>query len=66
MRYVTASAFRAALEERLKTYAKEHDVPIVRLRKTVTFDRLLARLTADSPGRWIRWLSVPRECAYLG
>jgi hypothetical protein len=53
MRYGSPAAFRAALEERLKTYAGEHDVPIVRLRKVVTFDRLLARLVAASPDRWI-------------
>jgi hypothetical protein len=53
MRYGTATAFRTALEERLKAYAKEHDVPIVRLRKMVTFDRFLARLVATSQDRWI-------------
>ncbi len=53
MRYETAAAFRTALEERLRTHAKEHDVPIVRLRKIVTFDRLLARLVVASADRWV-------------
>ncbi|MGH9320549.1 MAG: nucleotidyl transferase AbiEii/AbiGii toxin family protein [Vicinamibacteria bacterium] len=53
MRYETAAAFRTALEERLKAYAREHDAPIVRMRKMVTFDRLLARLMAGSPDSWV-------------
>lgn len=52
MRYRTATAFRTALEERLRSHARQHDVPIVRLRKMVTFDGLLARLVATSD-RWV-------------
>lgn len=52
MRYATASAFRTALETRLLARAREAGVSIVRLRKTVVFDRLLARLLVVAPGRW--------------
>lgn len=53
MRYATAPAFRAALEDRLKARAEQTGVTLVRLRKTVVFDRLLARLVAVAPGRWM-------------
>lgn len=52
MRYTTAGAFRAALETRLLARASESSVSIARLRKTVVFDRLLARLLVVAPGRW--------------
>lgn len=52
MRYATASAFRIALETRLLARARESNVSIVRLRKTVVFERLLARLLVVAPGRW--------------
>lgn len=52
MRYATAAAFRTALETRLIARARESGVSIVRLRKTVVFDRLLARLLVVAPGRW--------------
>ena len=52
MRYATANAFRTALEARLLARARETGVSIVRLRKTVVFDRLLARLLVVAPGRW--------------
>lgn len=35
------------------TQAREGVVPLVRLRKLVTFDRVLARLMAVSPDRWL-------------
>lgn len=53
MRYASAGAFRAALERRLLTLAEQTDVPLVRLRKLVVFDRLLARLMVVAPNRWI-------------
>lgn len=53
MRYATASAFRTALEQRLLTAARQTNVPVVRLRKLVVFERLLARLIVVSQGRWI-------------
>lgn len=53
MKYATAGAFRTALERRLSTLAHETRVPLVRLRKLVVFDRLMARLLVAAPGRWI-------------
>ena len=44
MRYATAGAFRTALERRLLAAAQETGLPVIRLRKLVVFDRLLARL----------------------
>ena len=53
MKYATPSAFRAALEQRLLTMAQQADVPLVRLRKLVVFDRLMARLVVVAPNRWV-------------
>jgi hypothetical protein len=53
MKYATPGAFRAALEQRLLTTARETGVPLVRLRKLVVFDRLMARLMVAAPNRWV-------------
>lgn len=53
MRYPTATAFRRALEDRLNRRARMTGEATMRLRKNVVFQRLLARLLAISPGRWI-------------
>ncbi len=53
MRYETAVAFRQALEQRLLARARERDGSLVRLRKTVAFERLLARLVIAARGRWV-------------
>lgn len=53
MRYATPGAFRTALERRLRDAARQTDVPLVRLRKLVVFERLLARLLAVAPDRWL-------------
>jgi len=58
MRYSTAVAFRIALEHRLQTVANEMPVPLIRLRKLVVFDRLMARLLVIAPGRWILPISI--------
>ena len=42
--YTTAGAFRRALEERLKGTSQTDQIDINRLRRHVSFDRLLARL----------------------
>jgi hypothetical protein len=42
--YKTAGAFRAALEARLQTRARDEKTDLQRLRRQVAFDRLLARL----------------------
>lgn len=53
MRYASAAAFRTALEQRLLNHSRETGASLVRLRKTVVFDRLLARLNEVAPERWI-------------
>ncbi|MBA3416543.1 MAG: nucleotidyl transferase AbiEii/AbiGii toxin family protein [Chloroflexia bacterium] len=54
MRYLSAEAFRTALEERLQRVAADGDSPSLgRLRKLVVFERLLARLLIAAPDRWI-------------
>ncbi len=53
MRYESGAAFRGALEDRLRTLSLSSRSPLVRLRKTVAFDRFLARLIVEKPDRWI-------------
>ena len=53
MRYTTGAAFRTALEQRLLMAARQQGVPLVRLRKLVAFERILARLVAVAPDRWV-------------
>lgn len=51
--YQSGAAFRRALEERLRSRSLDAGVPLVRLRKTVAFDRFLARLIHLQPDSWI-------------
>jgi hypothetical protein len=53
VRYETAAGFRQALERRLLDRSRAAGQSLVRLRKTVVFDRLLARLIVAAPGRWV-------------
>jgi Nucleotidyl transferase AbiEii toxin, Type IV TA system len=53
MRYGDPRAFRVALEQRLKTGAGGDGARLSRERKYVVFDRLLARLAAAAPDRWL-------------
>lgn len=52
MRYQSAARFRQALEQRLGDRTRATGASLVRLRKTVVFERLLARLAVAAPGRW--------------
>lgn len=51
--YQSGSAFRRALEQRLWSRSLDAGIPLVRLRKTVAFDRFLARLFHLQPDSWI-------------
>jgi hypothetical protein len=51
--YATAGAFRRALEERLKGISQAEQVDLNRLRRQVSFDRLLARLFRDDAAPWV-------------
>ncbi len=53
MKYKSAPDFRQALERRLPALGQETGRSLVRLRKEVAFDRLLARLVATAPDRWL-------------
>lgn len=53
MRYGSPSAFRQGLERRLRDASLEGGLPLVRLRKTVAFDRLLARLVMIRSSDWL-------------
>lgn len=52
-RYQTARAFRVALEDRLKQMALTRGVDLMRLRRQVAFDRILARLFAAPAPQWL-------------
>ena len=50
--YATAGAFRRALEERLKGISQAEQIDLNRLRRQVSFDRLLARLFRGDAVPW--------------
>ena len=51
--YSTATAFRQSLEMRLQTLAQREGTDLQRIRRQVSFDRLLCRLFQDSRCPWI-------------
>ncbi len=51
-KYRTAGAFRRALEERLKRASRTEQIDLNRLRRQVSFDRLLARLFREEAAPW--------------
>src|ERR1700683_1615912 len=51
--YATAGAFRRALEERLKRASLTDQIDPNRLRRQVSFDRLLARLFREEAAPWV-------------
>ena len=53
MRYATAAAFRQALEQRLRDRSRGTGESLVRLRKVVVFQRMLARLLRAAPDGWV-------------
>src|SRR5713226_3432677 len=53
MRYLSAAGFRRALEDRLQQRARKTGEPLMRLRKGVAFQRLLARLMLIAPDSWM-------------
>lgn len=53
MRYADAGSFRQALEQRLKDSHGRDPGPLTRERKRIAFERLLARLAAAAPERWV-------------
>lgn len=53
MTYDSAAALRAALEQRLINRAAQTGLGLDRLRRGVLFERIVARLEAAQPGRWV-------------
>lgn len=53
MTYDTPLAFRVALEQRLLNRSLATGVALDRLRRRVLFERIVARLDAAEPGRWV-------------
>lgn len=53
MKYETAAALRAALEDRLKSEADSRSIDLGRLRRRAVFERILVRLEASQPGKWV-------------
>lgn len=51
--YATAAAFRIALETRLKAISIAESTDLQRLRRQVSFDRLLARFFAERNAPWL-------------
>lgn len=51
--YATATAFRRALEDRLGAIAKDEGVDLQRIRRQVSFDRLLSRLFIGPNPPWV-------------
>ncbi len=53
MKYANGGDFRRALETRLRNVNQREGAPLVRLRKLVAFDRLLARFVLSEPNGWV-------------
>lgn len=53
MRYDASTAFRRALEDRLRRQSPTSGTPLVRLRKMIAFERFLARLVVAQPKAWV-------------
>lgn len=63
MRYASAAAFRHAIDDKLRLRAAEGDDPM-RIRRQIVFERVLARLTHHSPGRWVLKGGVALEARF--
>lgn len=52
-RYITATAFRTALENRLKNHALQHGVDLQEIRRQVAFERFLCRFFIPEDSPWV-------------
>ncbi len=50
--YPSPAAFRAAIDTRLRNYARKVGVPVQVVRRQAALERLMARLAHVAPGRW--------------
>jgi predicted nucleotidyltransferase component of viral defense system len=53
MKYATPTAFRAALDQRLRTEAGRTGIALARLRKRIAFEVFLRRLVKVASSRWV-------------
>lgn len=53
MKYDNPASFRQALQDRIRSQTGGDGARVVRERKRIAFDRLLARLVATAPGQWL-------------
>jgi hypothetical protein len=53
MKYTSATAFRQALDQRLKNEAASTGLGLPRLRKRVAFELFLRRMLVVAPDRWV-------------
>lgn len=53
MKYKTSRDFRQALETRIRNISLETEMPLLRLRKLVVFERFLVRLIYIQPDNWV-------------
>lgn len=53
MSYATPEALRRAIEQRLLNQSNTSGISLDRLRRRVTFERVVSRLQAAEPGRWV-------------
>jgi hypothetical protein len=53
MNYSSPQALRTALEQRIANIAQEQNVAVNRLRRRVTFERVVRRLTVAEPDQWV-------------
>ena len=51
--YASATAFRVALEDRLKRIARDESLDLQRVRRQAAFDRVLCRLFAKADAPWL-------------
>ncbi len=50
--YASPAAFRAAIDARLRAYARKIGAPVMVVRRQAALERLMARLMGVGPGRW--------------
>lgn len=51
-KYLSPAAFRTAIDNRLRSYARKVGVPVQVVRRQAALERLMARLAHVAPGRW--------------
>ena len=62
-KYASATAFRTALEDRLKKLAQSESLDLQRVLRQAAFDRLLCRLFTNPNVPWLLKGVTPWNCA---